>query len=62
VSPICFGVYYAALAQPDRMFGFLEAGLEERDPYLTRMNAEPYFNPFRSDPRFSALLQRMHLG
>jgi eukaryotic-like serine/threonine-protein kinase len=62
VSPICFGVYYAALAQPDRMFEFLQTGMEERDPYLTRMNSEPYFDPFRSDSRFRALLERMNLG
>ena len=34
----------------------------ERDPYLTRMDAEPYFEPFRSDPRYLAVLERMHLS
>jgi serine/threonine protein kinase/Tfp pilus assembly protein PilF len=62
VSPACFGVYHAALGQADRMFEFLQAALAERDPYLTRIDAEPYFDPFRSDPRFRALLQRMNLG
>jgi serine/threonine protein kinase/Tfp pilus assembly protein PilF len=61
VSPACFGVYYAALGQADGMFEFLEAALAERDPYLTRMNAEPYFDPFRSDPRFRKLLAEMNL-
>jgi Tfp pilus assembly protein PilF len=62
VSSACFGTYYAALGQADRMFEFLEAALAERDPYLTRMDAEPYFDPFRSDPRYRDLLDRMNLG
>ena len=44
------------------MFEFLQAALAERDPYLTRMDAEPYFDPFRSDPRYRDLLDRMNLG
>ena len=62
VSPACFGVYHAALGQADRMFEFLQAALAERDPYLTRMDAEPYFDPFRSAPRYRDLLDRMNLG
>ena len=48
VSPASFAIYEAALGQADKMFEFLEAALAERDPYLTRMDAEPYFEPFRS--------------
>ncbi len=62
VSPACFGIYHAALGQADRMFEFLQAALAERDPYLTRMDAEPYFDLFRSDPRYRDLLDRMNLG
>jgi serine/threonine protein kinase/Tfp pilus assembly protein PilF len=62
VSPLCFGVYDAALGQADRMFEFLQAALAERDPYLTRMDAEPYFDPFHSDPRYRDLLGRMNLA
>jgi serine/threonine-protein kinase len=61
VSPACFGIYHAALGQADRMFESLQAALAERDPYLTRMHAEPYFDPFHSDPRYSDLLNRMNL-
>jgi eukaryotic-like serine/threonine-protein kinase len=62
VSPACFGIYHATLGQADRMFEFLQAAFVERDPYLTRMDAEPYFEPFRSDPRYCDLLARMNLG
>ena len=62
VSPACFAVYHAALGQADKMFEFLQAALDERDPYLTRIDAEPYFEPYRSDPRYRDLLDRMNLG
>jgi tetratricopeptide (TPR) repeat protein len=62
VSPACFGVYYAALGQADRMFEFLEAALAERDPYFTRIDSEPCFQPYHSDPRYRNLLARMNLG
>jgi serine/threonine protein kinase/Tfp pilus assembly protein PilF len=62
VSPACFGIYHAALGQSDRMFEFLQAALADRDPYLTRIDAEPCFEPFRSDPRFRDLLNQMNLG
>jgi eukaryotic-like serine/threonine-protein kinase len=62
VSPACFGVYYAALGQADKTFEFLETALAERDPYLTRIDAEPCFARIRSDPRYRQLLERMNLG
>jgi serine/threonine-protein kinase len=62
VSPACFGVYQAAIGQADKMFEFLQAAFAERDPYLTRMDAEPYFDPFRSDPRYRDLLGKLNLG
>jgi hypothetical protein len=34
------------------MFESLQAALAERDPYLARIEAEPYFDPFRSDPSY----------
>jgi serine/threonine protein kinase/tetratricopeptide (TPR) repeat protein len=61
VSPAVFAIYHAALGQAERMFEDLDAALAERDPYLTRMDAEPLFEPFRSDPRYRGLLARMKL-
>jgi serine/threonine-protein kinase len=62
VSPACFGIYHAALGEADRMFEFLEAALAVCDPYLTRIDAEPYFEPFRFDPRYRDLMARMNLA
>jgi tetratricopeptide (TPR) repeat protein len=61
VSKACFGIYYASLGHADTMFEFLEAALAERDPYLTRMDAEPCFDAFRHDERYRALLDQMNL-
>ena len=62
VSPFCFGVYNAVLGRADRMFESLQAALAERDPYITRINSEPYFDPFRSDPRYRDLLGKVNLA
>jgi eukaryotic-like serine/threonine-protein kinase len=62
VSPVCFGVYDAAIGKADGMFESLGAALDERDPFMTRMDAEPYFEPFRSDQRYRDLLRRMNLA
>jgi hypothetical protein len=61
VSPNAFGVYHAALGQADSMFECLQTALAERDPYLTRIDAEPCFAAYRSDPRYRELLDRMNL-
>jgi serine/threonine-protein kinase len=62
ISPACFGVYQAAIGQADKMFEYLEAALAERDPYLTRMDAEPHFGTYRSDPRYRDLLGKLNLS
>ena len=61
VSSAAFAVYYAAIGQADSMFESLNAALAEREPFLTRMEAEPYFWPYRSDPRYQNLLKSMRL-
>jgi tetratricopeptide (TPR) repeat protein len=61
VSPACFAIYHAAMGEADRMFEFLEAAWSERDPYLTRMDAEPCFEAYRTDERYRAFMERMRL-
>jgi serine/threonine protein kinase/Tfp pilus assembly protein PilF len=62
VSSTGFAVYHAALGQAEKVFEFLQAAFDDRDPYLTRIDAEPYFEPFRSDPRYRELMERLNLG
>ncbi len=60
-SPMCPALYHAYLGEADPMFDCLEAALADREPYLPRMTADPLLDPFRSDPRYRALLRRMNL-
>lgn len=61
VSSASFAIFAAASGRQSEMFMSLENAWAERDPYLTRIDAEPYFAPFRSDSRFRALLEKMNL-
>ncbi len=61
VASSAFAIYYAAMRQDVQMFEALNAAREEREPVLTRINAEPYFWPYRTDPRYRALLASMQL-
>ena len=62
VSSTGFAVYYAASGEVEKMFEFLQTAFADRDPYVTRMDAEPYFEPFRTDPRYRELMERLNLG
>jgi len=45
----------------DQAFEWLERAYEERDGILVYLNAAPFFDPLRDDPRFQDLLLRMNL-
>jgi len=51
---------YAALDQKDQAFAWLEKGFEQRALWLIWVEADPTFEPLRSDPRFQDLLRRMN--
>jgi serine/threonine protein kinase/Tfp pilus assembly protein PilF len=52
---------YAALGDKDKAFGELDKAFEARDWELFRLNADRYFIPLRSDPRFKEMLKRIKL-
>jgi eukaryotic-like serine/threonine-protein kinase len=62
VSPVCFAIYHAAAGDVEKTFEFLEAAFAQRDPYLTRIDAEPYFDSFRAEPRYHELMKKMKLS
>jgi tetratricopeptide (TPR) repeat protein len=50
----------ALLGDADAMFECLREAVERRDEIF--LEADPVFEPYRSDPRFTALLRRMNLA
>jgi TolB-like protein/Tfp pilus assembly protein PilF len=62
VSSVGFSIYYAAIGETEKVFESLNAAFAERDPALTRMNTEPYCDPYQTDARFIALMKKMNLS
>ena len=52
---------HVGLGDTDEAFRQLDLACEERDPALINLNRDPRFDPIRSDVRFSALRDRLHL-
>ncbi len=51
---------YRDLGDRDRALAWLEKSYEERDRSLAFLNTPPYWDDYRSDPRFQDLLRRMN--
>jgi len=54
--------YYAITGEVDAMFDALDGAYRQRDVFLLVLQHERFFDPYRADPRFRALLQRMDLA
>jgi TolB-like protein/Tfp pilus assembly protein PilF len=55
-------LYCAAAGEVDAMFEALEVAYRQRDRMLLNIQNLPFFDDYRADPRFQALLQRMNLA
>jgi tetratricopeptide (TPR) repeat protein len=53
---------YAALGDKDKAFAELEKSFADKDCFLPRAKIDPLLDPLRDDPRFKALLKRLHLS
>lgn len=60
-KPLFIAVVYAGLRENDKMFGWLEKGLEERSGQLAEIRWQGPFEPFTQEPRFKSLLKNMNL-
>jgi adenylate cyclase len=61
-SPVQLARSYAPAGQTDKAFRWLQKAYEERDGQeLTLLKFDPAYKNLRTDPRFSALLQKMGL-
>ncbi len=61
VSPFGFAVVYAGLGDTTRVLEWLERGIDQRDIILAESFFDPALDPFRRDPRFARLVDRMGL-
>ncbi len=61
VTPMWVAGRYAGLGEVDKMFDWLERDLQERDPSIAYITSIREIDPYRSDPRFRALLDNMGL-
>jgi len=62
VPPVALAGMHASLGETDRALEWLEDAFSEHSPYLSSLNVESWFDGIRTDPRFTALLERVGLG
>jgi TolB-like protein/class 3 adenylate cyclase len=60
-DPVSASMMLAHAGDPDRMFACLDEGVRRKRPTLW-VKVSPVFEPYRDDPRFTALLRRMNLA
>jgi len=61
VAPSWIARMYFALGDKARGFEWLEKAYQQRDMWVIHIKRQPFYDPVRSDPRFTALLKKMNL-
>jgi len=61
VPPCCFAWTCLGLRDLDAAFEWLDRAVEARDQFMMPIKSYVFLDPFRSDPRFTALLRKMKL-
>ncbi len=61
VPPFSFALVHLGLNEIDAAFEWLHRAVEECDQLMMPIKSYGFFDPFRSDPRFAALLRKMNL-
>ena len=60
-QPHDLAILYTGLGEKDRAFEWLGKAYEDRSYLILYLKTDPFFDPLRSDPRFSDLLSRAGL-
>ncbi len=61
VPPSRIARMYLSLGDKARGFEWLEKAYQQRDMWVIHIKADPFYDPFRSEPRYIALLKKMNL-
>ncbi len=59
--PWQIGTLYARAGLPEKALDYLELALDERDPNVPALSADPTFDFLREEPRFQAMIDRLGL-
>jgi predicted Zn-dependent protease len=62
VPPTSFALVYAGLGERDGLFEWLEKACDVRDVHLIFLPVDAKWDPYRTDPRFQAVLTRCGFG
>ena len=62
VSPYEIATFYALMQDRERTFEWLEKAYAERSVSMEYLKTDYFLQPFRSDPRYINLLQRMNMN
>ncbi len=61
VPPTSHAWIFIGLREMDQAFEWLDRAVDVRDHMMMAIKSYPFFDPYREDPRYLALLQRMNL-
>ena len=61
VPPTSFAWVHLGLGETDSAFEWLDRAIDARDQFIMPIKSYWFFDPIRADPRFHALLRKMHL-
>ena len=61
VPSLYFAMVYTGLGDKDQAFAWFDKAYAEHCDFLVYLPTDPMADPLRSDPRFSALLERLGL-